>query len=270
MGMPDRNKSVSSAAAATHPDAPAMPAGTGFFRDANSFAYDDIPNLTVRHARSPAGGEMGLQVSAGAPLQALGTASKKANPPPSTTPRSQTIARIDNEVMDVVLSVKILADERSSDSVHAQGAVTRVTPSDAVRSPTPLRFASQNGRILKIEQRFRLHGVYTIQTSYGDQASPRDPSLYGRGTTTKDKANGDTTLGFHEWCHQQEFWDHLIKATFPQLAVEVGQSVAEFRKADADFARAVRAFGAELSGLGTAVDEVGYKKSRCKAEGKCS
>lgn len=249
-----------------HPDAPATPAGRGYFREPAALLSDRDPEAASKPALGPAvrlfagdhAGKTAQQASSGA-----------AKPPPATSPASQVIASIDNDFMDVELEVRIVADDLGAGHVSTAGAVTTCQPSAGVRNPTPVGYETLNGKISKVTRRFTLKGHYEIKTSYGTGAKPSDPSMYGRGTTSKDKADGNTSLGFHEWCHQQEFWEYLVRSKFPVHEANIGDTPKRFRAADAEFAQAVRAFFGGIGALGPAVDDVGYTKSRCKADGKC-
>jgi hypothetical protein len=137
-------------------------------------------------------------------------------------------------------------------------------------------------KVTEITERLEATVTATLQTHYPTGLRSTDKSRYGRGTTKTDIANGDTSLGFHEWCHQEAIHEftrtspllrdrirlagRLVNADFPSL---VGMKVADVktfgpslkRQLDAYFHEAKRATGAP-------VDEVGTKKSVVLAKGR--
>ena len=61
----------------------------------------------------------------------------------------------------------------------------------------------------------RLQITVKIRTTYASEANAGQISGYGRGTTSADKAAGNTTLGFHESCHRQDYIDYLTQHPVP-------------------------------------------------------
>jgi hypothetical protein len=68
-----------------------------------------------------------------------------------------------------------------------------------------------------------------IQTNYGPNANPGDPSGYGRGTTEEDKRAGNTSLGFHEGTHGAAFQQYLRDHPLPVFEGKKGMTVDELR-----------------------------------------
>lgn len=82
----------------------------------------------------------------------------------------------------------------------------------------------------------------TIQTFYISDAKPTDPSAYGRGTTSEDKSNGNTTLGFHESCHQQDYQDFIKNNIPPKFEGKVGMTEQQYKDAMQRYRKAVDAY----------------------------
>ena len=54
-----------------------------------------------------------------------------------------------------------------------------------------------------------------------------------------DKKKGNTTLGFHESCHRQDFQDFLTANALPTFGGKVGQTVDEYKQAVEDYKKAI-------------------------------
>lgn len=266
MGIPAPEK-ARRAKRPIHPDARAGGGGPGYFRDANSVLNDDSYEGTVRHAKSPAGRL--LIADAGSTL-ASGAWSTKKKKPPKTKPTSKVLATQGGPEVNLDVRVRVLPDRKNATGIPATSAKTTIQPSSGLRTIAPMQWrTSAAGKITAITKKLVVRGTYTIRTSYGKKAKPTDVSRYGRGTTPKDKSAGDVTLGFHEWCHQQEYLDYLDTHAFPKFTGKVGMSESDFSAAFDKFANEFQAFGDGILALGPGVDEVGYTKSRCEREGKC-
>ncbi|HZX47841.1 MAG TPA: hypothetical protein VFF47_01330 [Nitrospirota bacterium] len=117
---------------------------------------------------------------------------------------------------------------------------------------------------------YELKGTITIQTVYGPGAKSTDTSLYGRGTTPKDLADGNTTLGFHESCHREDYLGYLKTKPLPVFTGKARMTESDYASAQTAFKNAVDKY---LKDMETAshskTDEVGYKKSECIKDGKC-
>ena len=252
-----------------HPDSRAGGGGAGSFRDANSFLNDDSGSGTLRHSRGAA--NRLLLAQAGAVPSSGGTAgTPKKNPPPRTKPYTKILAQMSNAVADIKVQVRVLADKRDDPGVGTGRAQTRVTPTGGVKSHDGIELsAKSDGSIHKIKKKVVIRGSYVIVTAYGKNTSPGITSQYGRGTTATDKANGDITLGFHESCHQKEYLDYLLNTPFPELKGTIKMSASDLVDAVDDFENEFRKYHDDLMALGDLVDEVGYKKSTCQADGNC-
>src|SRR5262249_28659708 len=74
-----------------------------------------------------------------------------------------------------------------------------------------------------------------IMTRYKSKDSPTGMSAYGRGTTPQDKQDGNTSLGFHESCHRQDYLNFLGSNKVPMFGGKVGQTIAQWEKAVSDY-----------------------------------
>lgn len=267
MGAGDPNAKPAGKGGTIHPDARAGGGGPGYFRDASPVIGDDVLQGTVRHAKSPAN-RLRLDETAGLPAGAGATAANKKNPPKTQTLERQIAAQSGPE-MNIDVRVRVLADRKKDPGVPSKSGKTRVMPSSGLKNIAGMAWNTLDGKVTAVTKKLIVRGVYEIRTSYGSKASASQDSLYGRGTTTADKAAGTITLGFHEWCHQQEYLDYLLNTPFPTFAGRLKMKEDDFQAAVDQFNADFEAFSQGLADLGDAVDEVGYTKSECAADGKC-
>src|SRR5262249_24470622 len=82
----------------------------------------------------------------------------------------------------------------------------------------------------------------SIRTRYNSSSSPTGKSAYGRGTTDQDKKDRNTSLGFHESCHRQDYLDFLKKTPLPKFTGRVGMTIAQWEKAVDDYNKAVLSY----------------------------
>ncbi len=119
-------------------------------------------------------------------------------------------------------------------TVNRTGALTvaslrpRVTPTYTGRG--------RSRRITAVTLSYTLY----IKTFYGTRASSSDTSAYGRGTTAADIAAGNTTLGFHEGSHGQDYQDYIAHNPLPQFILEVPATRRQYNAA-------MRAFNSEVN-----------------------
>lgn len=123
-------------------------------------------------------------------------------------------------------------------------------------------YESKNDKISKIVGSATLE--ITIQTTYKPGADPKSTSVYGRGTTKKDKKAGHTTLRFHEGSHGSFVFSYLAKHKVPSFGGAVGQSVDKFVEAGEKYNEKVAEYMAKLDAANEkAVDCTGTKDAAC-------
>jgi hypothetical protein len=125
--------------------------------------------------------------------------------------------------------------------VNRTGAVTaaslrpRVTPTYSGRG--------RSRRVTSVTLSYTLY----IKTFYGTRASSSDSSAYGRGTTAADIAAGNTTLGFHEGSHGQDYQDYIAQNPLPQFILAVPATIRQYNAAMRTFNSDVSAYYADMS-----------------------
>ena len=201
----------------------------------------------------------------------------KQKPAPKTTPGKFVVRKTKNRQVDIEIYAEVLSDKTGS---HITGGETTNDPVGAVSdgrgntylSMTPVYNWQIRGGIKTIT---KLHGVLQIkrnvriQTTYGPKAKPEDVSAYGRGTTMEDEKAGNTSLGFHEACHREDFIDYLKTKTLPTFKGRVGMSEQQYLHAQNQFSNAINNYFQEMDKYSyQRTDEVGYKKSVYEAKGE--
>ncbi len=86
-----------------------------------------------------------------------------------------------------------------------------------------------------------------IKTFYGAAASASDTSAYGRGTTAADVAAGNTSLGFHEGRHGQDYQDYIAQNALPAFTLAVPATIGQYNAAMRTFNSEVSAYYADMS-----------------------
>jgi Domain of unknown function (DUF4157) len=120
--------------------------------------------------------------------------------------------------------------------VNRTGAVTaaslrpRVTPTYSGRG--------RSRRVTSVTLTYTLY----IKTFYGTRAASSDTSGYGRGTTAADIAAGNTTLGFHEGSHGQDYQDYIAQNPLPQFILAVPANIRQYNAALRGFNREVNTY----------------------------
>lgn len=126
-------------------------------------------------------------------------------------------------------------------TVNRTGALTvaalrpRVTPTYSGRG--------RSRRVTSVTLSYTLY----IKTFYGTRASSADTSAYGRGTTAADVAAGNTTLGFHEGSHGQDYQDYIAQNPLPQFTIEVPATIRQYNAAMRAFNSEVNAYFSDMS-----------------------
>ena len=107
-----------------------------------------------------------------------------------------------------------------------------------------------------------------IQTTYKRGINPKDPSGYGRGTTSPDRSAGNTSVAFHEQCHGEDIVQYLKDHSFPKFEGRIGLTVSQFRQAIHDWSAALDMYLKDMlrfseintDCVGTTIDQ--YSKSK--------
>lgn len=125
-------------------------------------------------------------------------------------------------------------------SINRLGALTvsylrpRLTPAYTGRG--------RNRRVTGLSLTFTLY----IKTFFGTGAMASDPSAYGRGTTAADRTAGDTSLGFHESRHGQDYQDYIAQNPLPEITLDMPATIRQYNAAIRGFNREMRAYSAAL------------------------
>jgi hypothetical protein len=253
-GGGDPKKHVKKPAAAVHPNAPAGGGGPGRFRDAQclngaaSAACADTPASRNSAPKTPA---------AKPPPKAV------TKPPPPTRPRKSTVLKRATKHEDIELYVEVVEDTSNS-SLDSSQAETTSNWAD-VQTTTPAYDYVDKGKqqiVSAINGKVEIKGTITVQTAYGSDAKPTDTSQYGRGTTSADEKSGQTTLGFHENNHQQDYLNYLANHPLPEFTGKIGMTVDQYQAAADRFQQAMTKYQQAMEADSEQrTDQVGYTKS---------
>jgi hypothetical protein len=179
-------------------------------------------------------------------------------PPPETVPFKQKLP-----YSSATLYIQVLADGVSSDP-SITGFTSHTFPS--YRFPS-YQYDRATMRITKFNGAVEFTGPITIHTVYGPGASKYQQSLYGRGTTDKDKEDGNTTLGFHEHCHRLDYIEYLLSNRLPEFVFRTGMTVQQYEAVQQEFERKFKAYIVAIGNYSVQItDEVGRKRSAYYAE----
>lgn len=243
-------------------NAPAAGGGPGYFRAPRTFERSGSPPTAAPRLRGP---NLRYVAQAGA-----GVKTSKAKPPPKTIPSKSSVKIEKTKDVDIAIHVQVLGDGKDGSLGNAAHTAFNFS---AVQWKTPgYSVAIQAGKktITKLAKAFEFKGTISIQTKYGPTAKPNDQSLYGRGTTSKDKKDGNTTLGFHEHCHRQDYLQYLNDKALPTFTGKVGMTEDDYKKAIGKFDTDYKKYIADMEDHSKkTTDEVGYTLSKCKTDGKC-
>ncbi|OED39478.1 hypothetical protein AB833_15345 [Chromatiales bacterium (ex Bugula neritina AB1)] len=190
----------------------------------------------------------------------------RTNPPPVTIPRRFLLKSEKSAWVEVALFVAILAD-----GIATEPWVAGQTRFDSPKYRFPECAYNSHGKITAFNGPFEWMGSYAIQVLYAPGVRANELSCYGRGTTDEDIANGNTTLGFHENCHQLDYLEYLETTRLPVLPeLYPGMHVDEYQKEQQRFAHQYRVFHEGMEQFSEyRTDEVGYRQSHWKATGRC-
>jgi hypothetical protein len=181
--------------------------------------------------------------------------------PPETKPFKRKLKYTSADIF-----VELLADGSSNDA-SVQGWTTVQFP--AYEFPG-YEYDQSTRKITKFKGVFKFNGAITIQTIYGPNASANQLSLYGRGTTEKDKQDGNVSLGFHESRHQRDYIEYLASKPLPAFSLITGMTITQYDAAKAKFEQLYKTYEIRMHQQSeTQTDEVGYTRLRCYAEKVC-
>jgi hypothetical protein len=223
------------------------------------------------HPRAPSGGGGPGGFKVPGVEKSLAASGRAKKPPPVTVPIRKPILVRKNKDEDIEVYVEVREDITGDDNLST-GAKTKIDGADLHFATPNFEYVPKKGRniVTKLTGPFELKGTIVIQTSYAVGSNANVDSLYGRGTTRKDKASGNTSLGFHEHCHQKDYRRFLKTNRLPRFAGKVGQTEAAFRKAEGLFKKALDKYWDKVDKYSERrTDEVGYKRSSCVRQGKC-
>lgn len=187
-----------------HPDSPAGGCGPGGSRHPGPLGRHCVAHRSdpaSLHPRSPA-----VRFAA----MNLGTPSSKASKPSKAAPVTKpAILKVNSG--DQEITVEILGDGRTRTLADENGRQRN----DIARTRPTWSW--------KTDSKGQPQITIKIRTTYASKAQSWQPSAYGRGTTAADKAAGDTTLGFHESCHRQDFIAYIGEHPMPTYSQDRGE-----------------------------------------------
>jgi len=192
-------------------------------------------------------------------------------PPPKTVTSKTVIKKITNTKMDIEIHAEVLRDVTKSGIVGGETAYETVAlPGRTAISSIPSYDWNQTRGlkiITKLNGPVEIKTTIKIQTSYGPKAKPEHLSAYGKGTTPEDKRTGNTSLGFHEACHRNDFLKYLKIKPLPTFSGKTGITPQQYKRAAESFIKAVDKYFSDMNKYSERrTDEVGYKKSTYKAK----
>src|SRR5262245_2924215 len=283
---------VSSSGILAHPSAPPGGGGPGNFRIGTHLGTEGNDSDPIPHPLAPdtryrvlTNDDAQVLQDQGVPMD-NGTVKViptggKTNPPPATQPTTfkNTKGTVAGKV-EIDVDVEVLADGKDTRAGREWNARTVMDPK-AVKGkevkanyPTYEIDAADAGKlptqqkILALKGAYTVKGKVTLQIQYGTSAKPTSPAAYGRGTTTQDVQNGDTTVGFHESCHMADFVSWLKNKAFPVVNLKLPMTVDQYDKATAAGDAAIEKYFADAEAESKRnTDEIGnptltdYKKS---------
>ena len=250
-----RSPWLSSSGTIAHPGAPRGGCGPGNSRIPITLGFDGNDSNPFAHPRSPVGRRIILTKTVvnrilGIPL---------ANEPPKTKKDLFDVKRENTTRSDILVKGKVLLDGR--DPNLNKTAQTRLDPRGvAMKFPKTM---VKGGIVTQEIGKFTLKGNVTIQVVYDTNGSPKDPAVWGRGTTKEDIKNGDTTAGFHESCHLADYVFWLKTKKLPVFKGKVGISEDAYVKACEQFEKDWDKYFEDAEKYSEKkTDEVGKKKSQ--------
>ena len=249
-------------------NAPAAPSGAGYFREAFPANSGSISTRSPAYRISPVNASLVAQASS-TPVSTGGKKPAKTKKPPKTKVLTKSVKKESTSETDIDVKVRVVADSTSS-KVAKKGASTSYSFTNVTYKFPDISYDQKTKKITKLKNKFQFKGAIKIQTLYGKKAKASDKSLYGRGTTNKDKLAGTISLGFHESCHREDFLAYLKNNPLPTFTIKVGDTLQQYQDAISKFKTAYAKYTTDMDAKSKKnTDEVGYKLSKCKADKKC-
>jgi hypothetical protein len=241
-----------------HPNAPAGGGGPGFFRYSALIDKDTPASSSALHPH-PSAPVSRFLIAAATPLKAP---APKPKAPPATVPGDINIPDTSDAATDIKITARILADGK--DDSLGDRAETRTNVTWNAGTPG---YTTSGNVVKSLDAKATLTITIEIQTFYGKDVRPTSPSGYGRGTTDKDKASGNVTVGFHEAKHREDYVNFIKNFKPPRFHGKARMKVKDVEKAIQEFDnQCERAVGglnkAARKQSETNTDEVGYTKSQ--------
>ena len=241
---------VSSRGDVAHPDAPRGGGGPGAFRDSRSLGVPGNSSDPIPHPDSPCGrcrvltpDDVRTLAETGVPVEvddgSLPPATPLANAPPVTVAHNFSKTKQSTKVPgkpDVDIDVLVMVKDDGRDSAWFFGAKC-VVDKERLQTTYPKAVFNASNIVTGFDGSYKLRGAISIQIIYGSMGSagtylqPDATAAYGRGTTARDKKAGNTTVGFHERCHMDQYEDWLKTKPLPEPKVNVGQTENQFEAA---------------------------------------
>jgi len=190
----------------------------------------------------------------------------KQKPPPKTNHRTIKIRKVKTSQLEIEVNAKVLSDTQNHSVTGGETTFEQVgTFSSGNFAELPgYSWEQKGGRkiIVKINGPVKIKGTVKIQTTYGPNTKPTDRSVYGRGTTPPDEKTGNTSLGFHESCHQSDYLSYLKNKPLPVFSGKIGMTEQQYKQAETAFEKSFDNYFKEMEKHSYRLtDEVGYKKS---------
>lgn len=259
MGMA-QPKTTASRQSSPDPNAPAFPAGNGFFRSARGRGPMGLDGPAGHRAVA----QVGTGVAAPAPAQAAAT---PARPPPRTEPvEYPPFMEEDTDEQGVRRRIKLNLEVLRDGYLEGNSGHAKTTSSGLPE--VSIDYGWSEGKTKKVTSySLEWTGTLIIQTNYPSGLKASDRSAYGRGTGP-DVSTGNVSLGFHEACHRSDFLAYVERSLavaagrapeayvlpdsqpavtikwnymkFPTFGGKVGQTVTEFVQAKNAFERAIK------------------------------
>jgi len=196
----------------------------------------------------------------------------KQKPPPETRPRTINLNRFSNSQVSFEVVIKVLPDNTER---QKKGAVTKAIPMSGGEKGLYYEFPAikleKRGKDLIVKEIIgpvKVTGTIYIKTAYGPDQSATHTSEYGRGTTKDDEKDGNTSVGFHESCHRNDFIQYLETKAKPTYGGKVGTTKKDFKMAGEKYVKDFERYLDEMEkNSGKHTDEVGYTKSEFDKNG---